>query len=234
MNNGDVALITQKLPEYNGGKLGTYGNGVSDISFVDLDSLDGDIFLNGYDVLKVVNLTDGNYRLNDNEYEIVDGVLSVTDKYLKTLETNVEYVFRVVTSFSDFNFKVTTDFTAVSATPQIEKYYRNNDVVLELSATVNVYKVLIDGKQVEFTQPDGNVKISATEIANLSIGKHTVKLYTDKGRPETTINVSEMVETVSEPVVKSNHMWLWIDVSIFAVAIIGYLAYSFFVKRKQK
>lgn len=234
MDADDVALITQKLPQYEGGRLGTYGNAVSVLSFTDMDTLDGDIFCNGYDVLKVVNLTDGNYKLKESEYSIVGGVLTVSGEYLKTLEANTEYVFRVVTSFTDFNFKITTDFTAVVATPSIEKYYRNNDVTLELSATVTVSKLFIDGKEVEFKQMGDKVVISSTEVGNLSIGKHRVKLYTDKGRPEATINVSEMVETISEPEVESNHMWLWIDVAIFAAAIVGYLGFSIISKRKQK
>ena len=238
VDNGGVAVITCKLEDYQGGKLGLGVKegefGVTNVTYTDTDTLDGDIFCNGYDVLKVVNLTDGNYKLDSNEYSIKGGVLTVSREYLKTLEANTEYVFRVVTSFTDFNFTVLTDFTAVTATPSIEKYYRHNDVTLELSGNVTVYKLLIDGKECAFTQTEGRVVISSREISSLSTGKHSVKLYTDKGRPETTINVSEMVETVSEPVVKATHMWLWIDVSIFAAAIIGYVTYSIIGKRKKK
>lgn len=238
VGSSDVAVITCKLEDYHGGKLGLAVKegefSVTNVTFTDTDTLDGDIFCNGYDVLKVVNLTDGNYKLNGNEYSMKGGVLTVSRDYLKTLEANTEYVFRVVTSFTDFNFSIITDFTAVTATPSIEKYYRHNDVTLELSGNVTVHKLLIDGKECAFTQSDGRVVISSTEISSLTTGKHTVKLYTNKGRPEATINVSEMVETVSEPVVKASHMWLWIDVAIFGTAIIGYVAYSIISKSKKK
>lgn len=237
IDNGDVAVICCKLDDYSGGKSGLEVNGefdVNKVKFTDTDSPDGDIFSDGYEVLKVVNLTDGNYKLSGNEYSTSGGVLTVSREYLKTLEADTEYVFRVVTSFTDFNFKVTTDFTAVTATPSIEKYYRNNDVTLELSGNVNVHKLLIDGKECEFTQTGDEVVISSAAIGSLSTGKHSVKLYTDKGRPETTITVSEMVETVSEPVVKATHLFLWIDLAIFASAIIGYITFSVISKRKKK
>ena len=238
VNNGKVASITCKLEGYNGGKLGIGVKdgefSVTNVTFADTDTLDGDFFCNGYEVLKVVNLTDGNHKLKDSEYSMKDGVLTVSREYLKTLEADTEYVFRVVTSFTDFNFTVLTQFTAVTATPSIEKYYRDNDVTLELSGNVTVYKLLIDGKECAFTQTGERVVISSKEVGSLTTGSHTVKLYTDKGRPETVINVSEKVETVSEPVVKASHMWLWIDISIFAAAIIGYVTYSVIAKRKAK
>ena len=231
-----VAALTCKLDGYEGGRIATVGNGfeVSNIALIETDSPDGNIYVGGYEVLKVVNITDGNYKLKGNEYTLSGGVLTVKESYLKTLEANTEYAFRVVTSFTDFNFKVNTDFTAVTATPSVEKYYRNNDVTIELSAAVTVNKLLLDGKECKFTQTGDRVIISSEQISGLATGKHTVKLYTDKGRPETTINVSEMVETVTEPVVKSSHMWLWIDISIFAAAIIGYVTFSVLTKRKKK
>ena len=236
IGNDDVAALTYKLEGYDGGNITTIADGfeISNVVFTETDTPDGDIFIGGYEVLKVVNLTDGNYRLNGNEYSIKGGVLTVSNNYIKTLEVNTEYSFRVVTSFTDFNFRISTDFTSVTATPSIEKYYRNNDVTLELSASVTVHKLLIDGKECPFTQTEDRVVISAEQISSLSIGKHSVKLFTDKGRPETTINVSEMVETITEPEVKSTHVWLWIDVAIFLSAIIGYVTFSILSKRKKK
>ena len=238
VGNDDVAAITCKLEGYDGGKLGLDVTadkfGVANVKFTSTDSLDGDIFCNGYEVLKVVNLTDGNYKLKDSEYSVKDGVLTVSREYLRTLEADAEYAFRVVTDFTDFNFSITTDFTAVAATPSIDKYYRNNDVTLELSGNVTVHKLMIDGKECTFTQTGEKVVISSEQISSLSIGKHSVKLYTAKGRPETTINVAEMVETIIEPEVKSNHLWLWIDIAIFGSAIVGYVAFNVISKLRKK
>ena len=236
VGNGDVPVLTCKVDGYAGGKIATVGDGydVSGVAITETDTPDGDIYIGGYGALKVVNLNDGNYILKSNEYSLNGGVLTISRNYLKTLEADTEYLFRVVTAFTDFNFKVSTDFTAVTATPSVEKYYRNNDVTLELSAIVTVNKLLLDGKECEFTQTDDRVVISSEQISSLTTGKHSIKLFTDKGRPELSITVSEMVETITEPVEKSTHMWLWIDIAIFAAAIIGYVTFSVLSKRKKK
>ena len=236
IGSADVAALTCKLDGYKGGNIAVLGGGfdVSNVVFTETDTPDGDIFIGGYNVLKVVNLTDGNYKLDGKEYSFEHGTLTVLDGYLKTLESNREYSFRVVTSFTDFNFKIKTNFTSVTATPTIEKFYRNNDVTLELSGNVKVHKLLIDEKEFVFTQTGDRVVVSSEQISSLATGRHSVKLYTDKGRPETTITVAEKVETVTEPEVKSTQMWLWIDVAIFAAAIIGYITFSVISKRKKK
>lgn len=237
IDNSDIAAISCKLDNYAGGKLGLKLKGdlnLNKVEFVDTDLPECDIYCNGYDVLKVVNITDGNYKLKDGEYTVKAGNLTVSREYLKTLESNTEYVFRAVTSFTDFDFKITTDFTSVTATPAVEKYYRDNAVTLELSGNVKVHKLLIDGKECAFKQENASVVISAEETNSLTTGNHTVKLYTEKGRPETTITVSEIVQTITEPVVKSAHVWLWIDFAIFLSAIVGYTAFSVISKRKKK
>ena len=230
----DVAKLTCKLDGYKGGETGVLGLGISNVTLTETDTPDGDIFIGGYDVLRVVNLTDGNYVLSSGEYSLKAGVLTVSRDYLKTLECDKEYSFRVVTSFTEFTVKIETDFTSVTATPSVEKYYRNSDVTLELSGNVKVHKLLIDEKEYEFTQTEDRVVISSEQISTLSIGNHRVKLFTDKGRPETTITVAETVETITEPIIKSAHVWLWIDISIFAAAIIGYITFSVLSKRKKK
>lgn len=238
IDNNDVAVVTCKLDDYAGGKLGLAASNdkfsVTNVMFTDMDSLDGDIFFGGYEVLKVVNLTDGNYILSGEQYSVSGGTLTISEGYLKTLEANTEYVFRAVTAFTDFNFKVITDFTAVTATPSLEKYYRDSDVTIELSGNIKVHKLLIDGKECPFTQSDERVVISSEEIGSLSTGKHSVKLFTDKGRPEITINVSEIVETVTEPVANASHIWLLIDCAIFSFAITSYILFSAFFKRRNK
>lgn len=233
----DVAALCCKVDGYSGGRLGLrYDEGfsVKGVSFIDTDLPEGDIYCNGYEILKVVNITDGNRKLLSAEYSVKDGVLTVSRDYLKTLESGVEYTFRAVTSFTDFDFKITTDFTAVTVTPAVQKYYRNDEVTLELSGSVTVEKLLIDGKECGFTQTGELIKISADATNALTTGSHTVKLYTNKGRPETTIQVSEIVETITEPAVKASHVFLWIDLAIFLSAIIGYATFSIISKRKKK
>lgn len=233
-----VAAIVCRIGDYVGGKLGlnVFGGSfvINNVKFTDLDVPEGDMNCNGYEVLKVVNISDGNYKLNGADYTLNGGILKISDEYLKTLEANTEYTFRVVTSFTDFDVTVKTDFTAVTATPAVEKYYKDDDVTLELSDSVTVNRLFIDGKEYAFTQTEDRVVISSDEIGSLTMGSHTVKLYTDKGRPETTITVSEIIETVADPVEQSARLWLWIDVAIFASAIVVYTAFSIVSKRKKK
>ncbi len=238
VNDDKIAALTYAIENYAGGKVGLNvfkGNfNVNNVKFIKTDVPGGDIYIGGYTVEKVVNLTDGNYKLAEGEYAAEGGFITVSDSYLKSLEAGKEYKFRAVTSFTDFNFAVTTSFTAATASPSADKYYNDDDVLIELSGNANVKKILIDGKEVTFTQEGGKVTIPAEQINTLSTGSHNVKLYTDKGRPETSITVSERVETITEPVQRESHVFLWIDLAIFASAIIGYVTYSVISKRKKK
>lgn len=238
---GNVAVLICKLDGYTGGAVRAVSAGgvkIKNESFIRTDTPDGHIFVGGYTVKKVVNLTDGNYKLNADEYTAEKGVVTVSESYLKSLEAGKEYRFRVVTSFTDFDFNVSTDFFAdVTVTPSVDKYYKDGDITLELGGSVTVEKLLIDGKELskdDYTQDGGKIIISARAAGELATGKHTVKLYTNKGRPEVAINVSEKVETVTEPEEKSNHVFLWVDLAIFGSAILGYAAYSVIKKVRKK
>ena len=226
VDGSNVAAITCKLDGYSGGKVGVKaGCVVSNEQFASTDTLDGDIFCNGYDVLKVVNVNDG-YKLDSSEYSVSKSVLTVSREYLKTLEADTEYTFRVVTSFTDLNFTLTTDFTPATAVSVMSKYYRGSDVAFELSGDAVVEKLLIDGQNVDFTQNGNRIVVSAQVVNALSSGKHNVKLYTNIGRPEATFTLSEQVETLTElePIV--THTYLWIDIAIFAAFILGYVAFT--------
>lgn len=205
---------------------------VSGVLLYRTDVLDGDIFCLGYEVLKVVNLTDGNYKLTNDDYTVVNGVLTVSENYLSTLEADKTYSFRVVTSFTDLNFEITTDFTPITAYSVVEKYYRNSDVSIEMSASATVTKVTVDEKDFDFMQNGKLVKIAAEDADSLVSGNHVVKLYTNAGRPETTFNISETVETMTEPKAVSNHLFFWIDVAIFGSLILAYVAFTVYKKSK--
>ncbi len=235
VGDSKIAAIVCAAEGYAGGGVRIDGGSytVANPLFIKTDTPDGDIYVGGfgnYDGFKVVNITDGNSLLKDGEYELEGGVVTISDAYLRTLEADAEYRFRAVTSLTDLDFSVTTDFTAVNASSAISKYYKDNDVTIILSSTASVKKLQIDGKDCTFTQSGSRVVITSEEIAGLATGNHTVKLYTDKGRPETSINISESVETLTEPVEKVTHVFLWVDLAIFGAAILGYAAFAI-VKR---
>lgn len=242
INDDATAVLTYKIEDYSGGKIGlNVFKGwfkINNVRFTKTDVSGGDIYIGGYTVEKVVNLTDGNYELAAGDYTSEGGFITVKESYLKTLEAGKEYRFRAVTPFTDFDFTVVTDFVAASVSPAIDNYYAGSEITLELGGGATAAKLFIDGKElvkdVDFTQNGGKIVISAGAAGALSIGKHTVKLYTDKGRPETSITVSEKVETVTEPEVTSAHVFLWVDLAIFGAAIIGYLTFSIIGKRKKK
>lgn len=226
VGGSDVAVITCKLDGYSGGKVGVKADcAVNSEQFASTDTLDGDIFCNGYNVLKVVNVNDG-HRLDSSEYSVSKSVLTVSREYLKTLETNTEYTFRVVTSFTDLNFTITTDFTSAVAVSAMSKYYRGSDVTFELSGGAVVNKLLIDGENVEFTQNGNRIVVSAQVLNALPNGKHNVKLYTNIGRPETSFTLSEPVETLTEIEPEATHTFFWIDIAIFGALILAYVAFT--------
>ncbi|MCH5152442.1 MAG: hypothetical protein J1F68_00570 [Clostridiales bacterium] len=236
VDGSDVAVITCKLDGYEGGKVGVLKADctVANEQFASTDTLNGDIFCNGYSVVKVINITDGHYKLNSSEYSVKNGVLTVSPEYLKTLEADTVYTFRVVTSFTDLDFNITTDFTPATAISVRNKYYRGSDVAFDLSGSAVVHKLLIDGKEVEFTQTGGRVVISSETIDTLSSGQHTAKLYTDIGRPEATFTVSERLETLTEIEPEATHTFFWIDIAIFAALILAYVAFTVVQKSKKK
>ena len=235
-NGSDVAVITCKLDGYEGGKVGVAqaDSTVRSEQFASTDTPDGDIFCNGYDVLKVINVTDGHYKLSSSQYSLNGGVLTVAPEYLKTLEADTEYTFRVVTSFTDFNFKLTTDFTPTTATSVLNKYYRGSDVTIELNGSAVVEKLVIDGKEIEFTQTGNRVVISAEAVNSLTSGQHNAKLYTNLGRPEVTFTVAERVQTLTEIEPEATHTFFWIDIAIFGSLILAYVAFTVVKKTKKK
>lgn len=242
VNDDKVAALTYTIENYTGGKLGLnvfkgWFN-VNNVKFMPTDQSAGDIYVGGYTVEKVINLTDGNSKLAADEYTVEGGVITVKESYLKTLEAGKEYRFRAVTSFTDFDFTVNTGFFAdVTVTPAVDKYYKDGDITLELGGNVTVERLFIDGNELapaDYKQENGKIIISAATAGTLTTGKHTVKLYTDKGRPEVSINVSEKVETIAEPAEQATHVFLWIDLAIFGAAILGYAAYSVIKRIKKK
>lgn len=237
VNDDSVAALTLKLQNYNGGALGLnvfHGEfKITNVRLVQNDSYEGHLYLGGYSVQKVINITDGHVKLGDNDYSVRNGVLSLSDDYLKTLEAGVSYTFRAVTDFTDFDFDVTADFTSVTVRPTAERFYSGNDVVLELNAGTQVHKVTVDGNDVAFEQRNGNVVISAQDAVAIGFGKHSVQLFTDCGRPIAEFVLAEPVETLTEMEEKATHVFFWVDIAIFGSLILGYVAFVAIKKTKK-
>ena len=230
INNTDIVLLAFGLDEYEGGRYATDKEEsllvCSNESLTSLSTLEGDIFCSGYTINKVVNLTDGNYPLTNEEYDVSYGVLTIKDEYLNTLESNTQYKFRAVTSFTDFDFYVTTSKVGVELYSTIDKFYRGNDLKFDLSEATTVSKLLIDEKEVTFTQNENQITVSASNTESITSGEHVAKAFTKNGRPEAKFVLTEVVEVLPEIPAPVSHVFFYIDIAIFAVLIVGYIFIS--------
>ena len=232
VNESSTAALVLNIDGYSGGyvhdDLADSHFTYSQVALSSLDTLSGDIFCNGYTIEKVINLTDNNYRLQSSEYAVSEGVITIDENYLKTLETNYRYKFRAVTSFTDLDFYVWTNEIGAQAVSSVEKYYYGDDVRFELSRVKEVKKVLVDQNEMAFTLNESKdlLTISSNDVQTLSSGEHLVKIFTDNGRPEAKFSVYTPVEVIPEVTPPSNHVFFFIDIAIFAALIIGYVAFS--------
>lgn len=233
VNNEKAASIVYSLDEYEGGKTYVVGN-CSSKEFFETDTYEGDFFLGGYTLDKLINLSDDNHLLETGEYTLDKGVLTISDTYLKTLEGQKSYTFRAVTSLTDFMFVIDNDFTGVSASMALDKIYHGNEAVIELSEDVEVYKVTIDDEAVEYTKSNTRITISKEIINKISSGSHKVKLYTEKGRPEVTMNLTDAVITYPEVPVPQSHFFFFVDISIFGGLILAYVGFQTYKKFKEE
>ena len=187
------------------------------------------------DVLKVVNVTDGSYKLKTDEYSFENGELSVSETYLKTLEEDMEYTFRVVTATDDYDLKVRTDFTAVTLTPEKEEFTKGENVSFKVNGSVSVTKLEINGDEYAFTADGGVITLSSEALKNLTGGTHTVKAYTSLGRPTASFDYAGLPDYRAETVEAVSHVFLWVDFAVFATLIVGYAAFTVYKKlRKNK
>ena len=240
VNEGGASVLLYRLPDYVSGRIGhdleeshfVY----KDESLTNLKTKSGDYFVGGYEVEKVVNLGENNLTLDHSQYRVEQGIVTIDRDYLATLEAATLYKFRAVTSYTDFDFYVETPAMGVEVTPQLKKYYRGNDVTFELSAPSSVTKAMIDGESYPFTLSENKdvLSIAASELESLPSGEHTLKLFTNAGRPEAKFSLYSTVEVFPEVIPPSNHTFFFIDIAIFAALILGYGAFSFFSKRAKK
>lgn len=232
LNKSSVAAITYVLDDYDGGDFYTIGNS-SNVEYFETDTLDGDLFVGGYSVSKVINVTENYSLLDTAQYTVDKGLLTISKEYLKTLESDKTYTFRAVTSLTDLSFNIENDFVGVNANFTVDKIFHGNDAYIELSENVVVNRVTVDTKDIEFTQTDKRIKISKEVLDTIESGEHKVKLYTVKGRPEVKLSLTDKVETFPEIPAEASHFFFWVDIIIFAGLILSYVGYSAYKKMKE-
>ena len=221
-------VLSAELDGYKGGGLGlNVYNGEFSINFVST----------GERIVKVINVTDQSSRLGENDYYLKDGEVKIKNQYLATLENETEYIFRVVTSLREYEIKAETHFAVAEMSAVKEEFPKGEQFVLALTDGIEIYKIEVDGKRVEFTLNGYYATISADELAGFTGGSHTVKAYTSMGRPAVTVSIASPKDFKEEEIEIISHTFFYIDMAIFGTAIVAYVAFAVgkkFIKIKRK
>ena len=186
------------------------------------------------EVVKVVNVTDGSYRLKEGEYTVENGQVSLKTAYMNTLAAGAEYVFRVVAADRDLDFRVSTSFEQATASAGKPEFSPGEQITVAVSGAENVFAVSIDGKTVDgglISMQDGVVTVSAD--LGLIEGTYTATLITDNGRPEVRIVVARPYDA-SDEADDPDFTFFIIDITLFAVFIIACIALPIVKKARKK
>lgn len=233
-----TAALVYKLSDYSGGAVGlnVYNAEmtVNNVTFNRIDK-DGEFDFGSSAIVKVVNVTDGSYRLQSKDYSVEKGRFKISPEYLSTLENDKEYTFRVVTDLTDFDVTIKTDFAPSSVFTMKDGYSRSEALTLGISEGVEVYGVEIDGKKCDgVTFENGVITVAAENLSALMSGAHTVKAYTSKGRPQAEFSIVAGSDFRDADIEAVSYTFLYIDIAIFAAIAIGYAVFSIIAKRKAK
>ncbi len=195
LNGSDTEILSCPLADYRGGGLGlNVYNGetvFSDVSFAALSETAGGLALGDVEIAGIVNVTDGNAILSAADYTFRDGVLALTDEYLRTLVGKTTYTIQVITSAGTFYWDVQTKFASVSVSAEKTETYGDEEILFTLGRDTTVTRVLFGDRETAFTQSDRTVRVSADELKELPTGTYFVTFYTENGRAETRVAVLE-------------------------------------------
>lgn len=240
VNDEKAPALVCPLDGYHGGRLGLNVFNAS-IIFNDLkltrQTTDFCGFnLAGQTVESVVNIRDG-YKLQAGDFTVSDGELNLNEGYVKTLAGNTEYIFRLTTEATEYDLKFTTHFTGVEMSADKKDYIFSEDVTLSLSGQTEINKVLLDGRECEFTLNGVKLIIPQSVVSQLTAGDHTVEAFTAYGRPQAVINISDdgtQAAPVEEEAEKATKIFLYIDLAIFGAAILAYIGFTAYKKIKKR
>ena len=186
------------------------------------------------EVVKVVNVTDGSYRLKEGEYAFENGQIALKSEYMNTLAAGTEYVFRVVAADRDLDFKVSTSFEQATADSGKPEYSPGDLITISVSGATDIYAVRIDGKTVdgEFVSLQGGV-VTLSAGLGLIEGTYTATLITDNGRPEVRIVIARPYDATDEAD-EPDFTFFIIDITLFAIFIIACIVLPVIKKARKK
>lgn len=255
VNNGNVYVYIDGATSpslicpakgYKGGTLGfnTF-NAEGLINNVSLKHINGanyqgesDITLDfsGYTINKIINVTDSSKRLTGEQCSVENGIVTIKQSYLSTLEANSAYTLRIVCEEGEFDVIVNTAFSGGTIKAQKGQFTSGDEIVFDIDGAETLYGLLLNGESMEssaYSFADGVLTISAEVSASLVSGKHTIVALTSNGRPQTTFILSEVQMNIVEEE-QPNHVFFFIDIAIFSAVIIGYVAFTLISKRRAK
>lgn len=226
-------VLSHEIYDYKGGNIGlNVYNAEMNINRVTFEK--DSAFIGNDEVIKVVNVTDGSFRLSDEDFTFENGYLNISEKYLSTLEADSEYTFRVVTTQNDLNVTIKTSFVSAEISSQKTEYERGEDLIFTVTDGVEINKLEIDGVSTEFICQDNVITVSVENIKNLVSGEHSVKVYTSKGRPSLKFSLAGLEDYREEEIIPISHVFFYIDIAIFSAAIVAYITVTIVKKCKKR
>ena len=231
-------VLVYLLEDYSNGLLGlnTYNSKVAfnDIYYKEINSLEfssNDMNLGQFeDIIKIINVSDNSYSLKQNDYTYEDNTLIIKKEYLYSLDSSSSYTFRIITEDGYQEVEITNNFTSSSVQSSKNEYENNESIILNLIDCTTVNEVYIDGIKIEdYTLNGSTLTIHNSIITNLSLGSHQVEVRTDNGRPIFDFRILESFDNITDEI-ESNHLFFYIDIAIFASAIIGYTLFTIYKK----
>ena len=133
--------------------------------------------------------------------------LILSEKYLLTLGTNKEYIFRVITkdNYSDVTVKISFEGSKLIASSN--DYKNNDEISFILEGAQKVKFVYLNGILIEDYTLDGNkITLSNDIVKYLTIDTHKLTVYTENGRPEVSFVVSETFDVEVEEITETDEV----------------------------
>ncbi|MCM1131081.1 MAG: glycoside hydrolase family 32 protein [Roseburia sp.] len=245
INDETTPILYYLLDDYTGGMLGlNVYNSSTTFNNITL-TLDEGIHFEGEGsvkikvedaVEKVVNVADNSYKLTSADYTFENGVLTISEKYLHTLASDKEYLFRIVTSAGWVDKRITMSFEEAEIVFEKTEFSSTDTVFFTVEGASQIKEVYVDGILVKnYTLENNALSLSNELISSLVSGSHTVTIYTENGRPSQKFSIVEVIENLPEDTTKANHIFFFVDISIFLTIILGYVGFTVYKKyRKDK
>lgn len=244
VNDDQFPIIYYLLEDYMGGKLGLNVYHSSTIfNHISLDILKAyeyegtgtiDFPAEGGVIQKVVNITDNSYRLSEEDYIYEEGILKISEKYLKTLKSDTYYTLRIITESKSKDIVIIPSFDEAKLTIEKTEYTKNDSIYFSLEEGQTIQTLYLDGKVInEYTIENNTVTLSENLTKDLVNGSHTITVYTSKGRPSIKFSIVEVYSNGQEETATANHIFFFVDISLFASLILGYIAFTVYKKRKK-